>query len=233
LEDHCRANLDLARRVHAKYPHVLIEMHDMIAGGHFARYVPIYYKYGLPGSYDDNWGFELMWHPLSDIRSGRARSLYYYNLGCNIPTYTHIDLRDDNEHCLALWWFASTCRHLGIGGTHSDPMVVTAQKLAMQRYHRLERFYKRGEFYGISEEVHIHVLPDEEALVVNIFNLSNESRPIAGKMAVAEVGLPLDKWYVTAQGVSFDSKTGMLIVNRDLPPWSAVVAELHALPQVS
>ena len=33
MEDHIRANLDLARRVHAKYPKVLIEMHDMLAGG--------------------------------------------------------------------------------------------------------------------------------------------------------------------------------------------------------
>ena len=37
MEDHIRANLELARRVHAKYPQVLIEMHDMIAGGNNAR----------------------------------------------------------------------------------------------------------------------------------------------------------------------------------------------------
>jgi hypothetical protein len=33
FEDHIRANVDLAVRIHAKYPQVLIEMHDMIAGG--------------------------------------------------------------------------------------------------------------------------------------------------------------------------------------------------------
>ncbi len=33
FEDHIRANVDLAVRIHAKYPRVLIEMHDMIAGG--------------------------------------------------------------------------------------------------------------------------------------------------------------------------------------------------------
>ena len=39
-EDHIRANLELARRVHAKYPKVLIEMHDMIAGGAPVRPTP-------------------------------------------------------------------------------------------------------------------------------------------------------------------------------------------------
>jgi hypothetical protein len=33
MEDHIRANIELARRVHDKFPNVLIEMHDMIAGG--------------------------------------------------------------------------------------------------------------------------------------------------------------------------------------------------------
>ncbi|MBI4530230.1 MAG: hypothetical protein HY709_01810, partial [Candidatus Latescibacteria bacterium] len=52
----------------------------MIAGGSGHHYTPVYYKYSLPGSYDEKWGFELMWQPMEDIRSGRARSLYYYNL---------------------------------------------------------------------------------------------------------------------------------------------------------
>ncbi len=124
MEDHMRACLDLAQRVHARYPQVLIEMHDMLAGGSTERMTPVYYKYGLPGSYDENWGFELMWDPMADLRSGRARTLYDYNLGCNVPIYLHIDLRKDNEHCVVLWWYASTCRHLGIGGTHARPEVV-------------------------------------------------------------------------------------------------------------
>ncbi len=164
-EDHVRANLELARRVHEKYPAVLIEMHDMMMGGANPRNTPVYYKYGLPGSYDLNWGFELMWNPLDDITSGRARSLYYYNLSCNVPIYLHIDLRKDTPGCVVLWWYASTCRHLGIGGTHRDPAVAAAQKTAMRRYHELEPFFKRGEFYGINEEVHLHVLPEKRRLL--------------------------------------------------------------------
>lgn len=229
MEDHIRANVELARRVHEKYPDVSIEMHDMIAGGAVQRYVPVYYKYGLPGSYDENWGFELMGYPMEDIRSGRARSLYYYNLGCNVPIYLHIDLRDDNEHCLVLWWFASTCRHLGIGGTHENPMIAEAQKLAMRRYRRLDQFFKRGNFYGINEEVHVHALPDEGAFVVNLFNLSDEPNTIGGSIAVKDMGLERNKWYITPPGCSFDSNTGSFTVKRRLTPWSAQVVEVYTL----
>jgi hypothetical protein len=229
MEDHCRANLDLAQRIHARYPHVLIEMHDVIAGGATQRYTPIYYKYGLPGSYDENWGFELMWQPMEDILSGRARALYYYNLGCNVPLYLHIDLRDDNEHCLVLWWYASTCRHLGIGGTHHNPLVAQAQRMAMQRYRQLEHFYKRGEFYGLSEQVHIHALPEEGAFVVNLFNLSDAWRVIEGSVGIEELGLERDTWYVTPKGGWFDRAAGTFCFRRRLEPWAADVLEVRML----
>lgn len=228
MEDHCRASFDLARRIKTKYPNVLIEMHDMITGG-IHRYTPVYYKYGLPNSYDENWGFEFMWDPMEDIRSGRARSLYYYNLGCNVPVYLHVDLRDDNEHCLVLWWYASTCRHFGIGGTHENPMIAEAQKLAMRRYRTLERFFKRGDFYGISEEVHVHALPDEGAFVVNLFNLSHQSRMIEGSIAVEDMGLDRNKWYICPKTYGFDSIKGTFTIKRRLAPWSAQVAEIRVL----
>lgn len=229
MEEHIRANVELARRIHEKYPDVLIEMHDMIAGGAVQRYTPVYYKYSLPKSYDENWGFELMWNPMEDIRSGRARSLYYYNLGCNVPIYLHIDLRDDNEHCLVLWWYASTCRHLGIGGTHSNQRVVEAQKLAMKKYRKLERFYKEGEFYGMHEEAHLHVLPDENAFVVNLFNLSNESRVISGSISSEEIGIDRDRWYINPKRGRFDRKNGTFSIGRRMPPWSAETIEMHPI----
>ena len=33
-------------------------------------------------------------------------------------------LREDNDRALVFWWYASTCRHLGIGGTHEVPLVA-------------------------------------------------------------------------------------------------------------
>lgn len=222
-EDHIQASLDLAQRIHAKYPKVLIEMHDMLAGGTSYRITPVYYKYGLPGSYDDNWGFELMWNPLEDLKEGRGSSLYYYNMACNIPLYLHVDLRKDNENCLVLWWFASTCRHLGIGGTHENPVIVEAQKKAMQRYHELERFYKTGDFYGINEEILIHALPAENAFVVNLFNLSNESRIITGKMDLNITGLNTEKEFSGSEPWG-NVKDHKLTVSKEMPPWSAQVA---------
>jgi hypothetical protein len=226
IEDHIRANLDLAQRVHAKYPKVLIEMHDPIAGGSPARVAPVYYKYGLPGSYDENWGFELMWDSMADLKAGRGRSLYYYNLGCNVPIYLHINLRGDNEPCLVLWWYASTCRHLGIGGTSPNPRVVAAQKQAMKTYHALERFYKRGEFYGINEDIHVHALPKEGAFVVNVFNLSDQPRMVEGRLPVERMGLDKGKSYRASAGWG-KVEGGDINVSLSMPPWSTQVAEFR------
>ena len=222
-EDHVRATLDLAQRIHAKYPNVLIEMHDMIVGGNKPRPTPIYYKYGLPGSFDENWGFELMWNPMEDIVEGRTAALYYANMGCNIPIYTHVTLACDNEHCLVLWWFASTCRHLGIGGTHADPKIVEAQQQAMKWYRAHERFYKRGEFYGLGEEIHLHVLPEENAFTVNAFNLTDKPRVIEGSVDLATLGLKPDAEFIASSELG-TVDNGRLRVRVELPPWGAKVA---------
>lgn len=220
--DHFAANVELARRVHAKYPHVLIEMHDMLVGGSPVRLTPVYFKYGLPGSYDENWGFELMWDPMANIRSGQARALYYYNVGCHVPAYLHIDLRGDNRECVELWWYASTCRHLGIGGTNADPEVVAAEKAAMKRYKSLEAFYKRGEFYGLGEEIHVHVLGDK--FVVNVFNISDKARQVSGSIALKELGLDPRRQYQSADGIGV-VRNGRLEVDAELPAWGAKVGE--------
>ena len=229
---HCQANMDLARRIHAEYPQVLIEMHDPIMAGMRMRYTPVYYGYDQPGSFDDNWGLELMWQPMEDILLGRARALYYYNLACNVPLYLHVDLRSDNAHSLVLWWYASTNRHLGIGGTHPDPAIAAGHQAAMRRYRELERFYKAGDFYGISEEFHIHALPDENAFVINLFNLSDQSRVISGTVSFDLLGLKRDLWYVTPythpEGF-FDTGQGTMMLNRRLPAWGTEVVRVYGL----
>jgi len=70
----------------------------------------------------------------------------------------------------------------GIGGTNKDVKTVEAQKSAMKYYKEFERFYKRGEFYGINEDIHLHVLPGENAFMVNMFNLSDKPQTITGKI---------------------------------------------------
>jgi hypothetical protein len=225
-EDHMRNCIELAKRVHSKYPKVLIEMHDMLDGGTPRRMTPVYYKYGLPLSYDENWGFELMWNPMEDIKEGRGLAMYYYNLACNVPIYLHIDLRKDNEHCVMLWWFASTARHLGIGGTNKDPKTVEAQKAAMKYYKQFERFFKRGEFYGINEEIHLHVLPEENAFVINMFNLSDKPRTITGKFDLKKAGLNPKLTFTSSKSWAKIDKNGMLEVSMEMPAWSAEVTDV-------
>ena len=221
FEDHIRANVDLAARIHAKYPRVLIEMHDMIAGGNPVRHTPVYYTYGLPGSWDENWGYELMWDSMADIKALRCLSLYYYNLSCNVPFYLHVNLRGDNTDAIVLWWYASTCRHLGIGGTAKDPAVVAAQKAAMKRYRAAADLYKRGEFFGLSEEIHVHVLGNRVA--VNAFNLTDQARTIEGSIRLAELGLDPGRAYVFDEPWAL-SADGKLVVKADLGPWGAKMA---------
>ena len=142
-------------------------MHDMLCGGNPWRLTPIYYKYGLPGSYDDNWGFELMWNPMDDVAARpRICALHDSNMGCNVPIYTHANsCGATTPIAWWLWWYASTCRHLGIGGKHlrrEDCRVH--QQRGMKWYRARDRFYKRGDFYGIDEQIHLHVLPEEEGV---------------------------------------------------------------------
>ena len=175
-----------------------------------------------------------MWQPLDDLTSGRALSLYDYNLGCSVPLYLHIDMRDGNKHALALWWYASTCRHLGIGGTHADPRVAALQRHAMRRYRALDRYYKRGEFFGFDQDVHVHVLSAEHGMVVNLFNLSDQARTVGAELPLDRLGLDRDRWYApypSHRGDRFDADAGTYTLARPLPPCSPAVIEVRAVAE--
>jgi len=179
---HVEATVRLARLVHERFPDVLIEMHDPVVGGFHSHYTPLYHGHGpKPGAakragahgFDSVWAFELMWNPMDDLMSGRSIALYYYNLAYSLPLYIHIDLRTDNKNSLVFWWNASTCRHLGIGGTHSDPAAVKAQREAVRIYRRLKPYFTDGSFYGIDELTHVHVNASATGAVINCFNLKD------------------------------------------------------------
>ena len=173
-EEHAKAVLDLVQRVKRRYPQTLIEVHDFISGPCGVHYTPTYFNYAQPHSFDCLWGHEFMWNAMDDLLSGRAISLYYYNLAYSIPLYLHVNLKQDNDNALMFWWYASTCRHLGVGGK-PGPTVWEADKRAMQAYRSLKRFYAQGVFYGIDETVHAHTLPDVRESVINVFNLEKQA----------------------------------------------------------
>jgi hypothetical protein len=214
-QEHVDAILKIAQRVHAAYPQVLIEQHDPMTGPGTPRYVPTYFLHAKPGAFDELWGYEFMVEPLDDILSHRAFALYTVNLAYNIPIYLHIDLRKDNANALMFWWYASTCRHLGVGGKAKDPAVWAAHKQAMQTYLPLKRFFAQGEFYGIEETVHAHTLPELKQCVVNCFNL--EEMPVQKKVTfrLADVGLPAGP--VQVEGGTVTANDGAITLEVNIP----------------
>ena len=188
-EEHAKALLDLVQRVKRRYPHTLIEVHDFISGPSGVHYTPTYFNYARPDSFDCLWGHEFMWNAMDDLLSGRALSLYYYNLAYSIPLYLHVNLKQDNENALLFWWYASTCRHLGVGGK-PGPRVWEADRRAMRAYLSRKRFFAQGEFYGLEETVHAHTLPDLRESVLNVFNLENKPVRKQISFCAADIGLP-------------------------------------------
>lgn len=223
-EEHAKALLELARRVKAKYPNVLIEMHDPITGPSSVHYTPSYFGYQPPHSFDCLWGHEFMWNSMDDLLSRRAVSLYYFNLAYNIPFYLHIGLKSDNANALVFWWYASTCRHLGVGGKHPDPAVWEAQKKAMQQYKELKRFYTQGDFYGLDEMVHAHTLKDLNESIINVFNL--DDKPIEKKITfrLAEIGLPSGPAQI--EGLPFTQKDDEITITATVPARGHVLCKV-------
>ncbi len=221
--EHCKAILGLAHAVHKEHPDLIIELHDPILAGVPERYAPMHYLHGVGPSFDEGWAFEYMWDPMEDLISGRAISLYYYNLAYSLPLYLHIDLRKDNSNALEFWWYASTCRHLGIGGKHRNGDVWEAHKKAMRTYLRLKRLYTQGIFVGLDEEVHLHYMPGEKRAVINFFNLDSRWMAKRAVVDLSDIGF---------QGVSevTDGKWsvdgGILSVRIGLEPRSAKVVEI-------
>jgi hypothetical protein len=226
LHDHVNATCNLARAIHSEYPQVLIEMHDPASGGSRSRVAPIYFGHGTANGdktecqglgFDSVWAFELMWDPMADLLSGRSIALYYYNLAYSLPLYIHIDLRSDNRNALVFWWNASTCRHLGIGGTHPDSEVVNAHRQAMKLYLKSKPLFVGGAFFGLNELTHLHASRDGESAVINCFNLENHTVQRNITIDPANVRLSVNKSF-SFTGAVFRKSAGKYIGNVEIAP---------------
>ena len=116
--------MTVVRAIKSEFPGLTIEAHDRIAG----EFLPLYYQHGTENAHDELWGFEYMWDPYTDLLSGKALSLYEYNLAYDIPLYLHINSAHDSPTMLAFWWYASCCRHLGIGGLDETDAAMAAAR---------------------------------------------------------------------------------------------------------
>jgi hypothetical protein len=211
-QNHVDAILKLAQLLHAAYPKVVIEQHDPMTGPGTPRYVPTYFMHGKKGAFDELWGYEYMVEPLDDVVSRRAMSLYYANLAYSIPIYLHIDLRKDNANALMFWWYASTCRHLGVGGKSADPAVWAAHKEAMRAYMAHKAFFARGAFYGIDETVHAHTLNGRA--VLNCFNLTSAPVTREIRFKLSDIGL---KGKPPVEGAASRYEGGEVVLTVEIP----------------
>jgi hypothetical protein len=228
---------EVMRNVKREFPTIYIEAHDRVTGG-MQDYHQLYYRYDPLHSFDENWGFEYMWDSYLDLISGKALSLYEYNLACEVPLYLHINIGQksglleqgrsvgpDSNGMLAFWWYASTVRHMGIGGV-SDPAsaLYKALKKAMKTYMSLIDFYKRGTFYGIDEMTHVHTLPERNQAVVNLFNLAGKTVTRTVRVNLAEVGL---QSFRNASGADARKSKGGFTFTVELKPLSQALVKVN------
>lgn len=219
---HAEAVSDIIRAVHHEYPNILIEAHDSVWPWG-VRYLPTYFTHDKPGSFDESWGFEFMWNPLEDLISGRALSLFYYALAYDLPLYLHINMDNDNDNCLAFWWYASTVRHLGIGGGKANDKRYQAYKRAMSEYISMKDLYASGQFYAVDELTHIHVLPEAGRCVLNAFNLTDT--PISRTVEVRLNDLRIMK-DVSVEDAPHEIIGGKLVLHLDIPSFSPLIVKM-------
>jgi hypothetical protein len=126
---------------------------------------------------------------------------------------------------LAFWWYASTCRHLGIGGV-KDPAspLYRALKEAVTTYRRLKPFFARGRFIGVDPLVHGHALPEQGAAVFALFNLGSEPTTREIELAAAEIGVTAVR-SVRNAGVRLEK--GRLRFTAEIPPLSPLLVEIN------
>lgn len=225
LEEHSRGVIEVMQRVKAKYPDLLIEAHDRVSGG-IQDYMPLYYEHNLDGhvTFDEHWGFEYMWNPYMDLLSGKALSLYEYNLAFDIPLYLHINLGFDNTAALSFWWYASTCRHLGLGGIKPGHRNWDGHVAAMRSYLALKPFFAAGRFVGLDRTLHGHVLDERQSAVLVAFNLGSDAVVLEHTIELQLMGIPPDA-KLNGDGISREADGWVL--RADLEGLSARTIEVN------
>ncbi len=171
--EHAAALARMQAGLKKECPNLLIEAHDWLNAGTYT-----YPVYLFPKSCHERWGFEYMWAPFEDFKSGRLRNLYYYNMAYEKPMYLHIDLADDNAHMTVFWYIASTVRHLGIGNfSQVEEGRKEVCKEAISRYCEVKEYLTRGTFWGIDPMIHVHHL-DTKGSILFLFNDRDEGRRV-------------------------------------------------------
>ena len=220
--EHTKGVMKVITAVKKKHPHVIIESHDRIAGG-LQDFLPLYFQHGGKDSYDEIWGFEYMWDPLHDLISGKALSLYEYNLAYEIPLYLHINVAHDLPSMLSFWWYSSTCRHLGVGGLKPEDDLWQNFKQAMDTYKSLKEHFTQGKFIGIDQVTHFHSAA-ENAGVITVFNLTSKKITKELKIDLNSLSLKLIK---NIEGSKYSLEDGFLILDLEIEAMSPLIIKIN------
>ena len=224
-EEHAEGIMSLVRAIKSEFPRLTIEAHDRIAG----EFLPLYYQHGKEHAHDELWGFEYMWDPYTDLLSGKALSLYEYNLAYDIPLYLHINSAHDSPTMLAFWWYASCCRHLGIGGLDETDDQWPRLVEAMRTYRRLQSWFARGRFVGIDRLTHLHVLEGSHSAVLTAFNLGSEEGQRSVTVDLSVVGLDAAPEVASSPPTALTAEStdkGALVLDLQIAPLSPVIVEI-------
>jgi hypothetical protein len=182
--EHVKAVADQQAAIKQRNPQVLIEAHDWKNAGSYQY--PIYM---FNEGHDERWGFEYMWQPVEDFKSGRMHNLYYYNLAYEKPLYLHIDLTSDFEDPVVFWYVASTIRHIGVG--NYSALSEERRRLyrsAISIYKENRSFFSNGIFSGEGPLIHCHTLPDQGSVILFFHDQEIESDSCLMR-SKAELGL--------------------------------------------
>lgn len=224
LEEHAHGLGRVMSNIKREFPDLIIEAHDAVTAG-WQDYLPLYFGHGVTQkTFDEHWGFEFMWNSYMDLLSGKALSLYEYNLAYDIPAYLHINLCFDNDNALAFWWYASTCRHLGIGGLKPGDAIWDSHVAAMKTYIRLKPHFSHGRFVGLNTLAHGHVLDHEKTAAIVVFNMSSRAQRSVTTVAGAAFGMAAG---LTPRGQGVTIEEGRVTLTAEMPALSAHVFEVE------
>ena len=220
--EHAKALAETQKVIKQNCRNVLLESHDWKSAGEY--FYPVYM---FSEGHHERWGFEYMWYPMEDYRTGRLQNLYFYNLAYEKPLYLHMDLLGMGENAEVFWYFASTVRHLGIGNfsalTAEKQMLI---KEATAVYMELKVYYAVGIFYGKGPLVHIHKLMNKGA-VINLFHDGAEGCASV-ILEREELGLERISGYSVKWGnASVEVKDCQAVVTTDMNNSDAVVIEIQ------
>ena len=224
IGDHARATGEIIRRVHEQRPNVIVKAHDPVWPAS-VRYLPTYYMHNPGGAIEEISAFSFLSNPLDDLLSGHALSLFYYKLAYDLPLHMHVNMDKDNDNCLAFWWYASTVRHIGIGGSGQDAARCEAYRKALEEYKSVRRIYSQGNFYGLDELTHIHVHNEEDLCLVSAFNLTDNKVSREVEIRLNDLGLILN---MCVDCADHEIVGGKLILRLEIPPFDSVRVRMYA-----